>query len=139
MDETNKELIQVVAGVNVKYINDVPHVLLGLKPRGIWEFPGGKIEYKETHPQALEREWMEELGVNITIQEKRFGHVRNGMYDIWFYDVDVDEVFGTQEPTAKEHVEVKYFKLSDLDSGDVKLHMNDTNQVMIKKLILLYR
>ena len=32
-------LIQVVAGVNVKYINNVPHVLLGLKPRGEWEFP----------------------------------------------------------------------------------------------------
>ena len=28
-------LIQVVAGAYVRYINDTPHILLGLKPSGI--------------------------------------------------------------------------------------------------------
>jgi 8-oxo-dGTP pyrophosphatase MutT (NUDIX family) len=138
MDETNRHLIQVVAGINVKHIDNVPYVLLGLKPHGNWEFPGGKIEYKESHSQAMEREWMEELGVNISMEEKRFGHARNGVYDIWFYEVEVDEQ-DNEEPTAKEHVEVEYFNIDDLKSGVIKLNMNKTNRVIMSKVLNKYK
>ena len=49
-------LIQVVAGVNIKYIDNIPFVLLGLKPNGTWEFPGAKVENGESHHEAMERE-----------------------------------------------------------------------------------
>ncbi|MFK7796058.1 MAG: (deoxy)nucleoside triphosphate pyrophosphohydrolase [Aureispira sp.] len=32
-----------------------------------WEFPGGKVEKGETYAAALQREWQEELGVEIRV------------------------------------------------------------------------
>jgi 8-oxo-dGTP diphosphatase len=39
---------------------------MGLK----WEFPGGKVESNETFKEALSREILEELNVNIEIHNK---------------------------------------------------------------------
>jgi 8-oxo-dGTP pyrophosphatase MutT (NUDIX family) len=131
-----KNLIQVVAGINIKYINNIPFVLLGLKPNGTWEFPGGKVENNESHPEAMEREWIEELGVMVGVDDERFGHARNGVYEVWFYEVDIkQDEYQDGEPMSREHVDVKYFRLDEVDG----VELNQINRTMLGKLINKYK
>jgi 8-oxo-dGTP diphosphatase len=37
--------------------------------RGLWEFPGGSVEFGETLAQALQREMHEEYGIEVTVGE----------------------------------------------------------------------
>lgn len=130
-----KDLIQVVAGINIKYVDNIPFVLLGLKPSGIWEFPGGKVNNNESHSGAMEREWIEELGVMVECEDERFGHARNGVYEVWFYEVDIkQDDYQDGEPMSQEHVDVSYFRLDEVDG----IELNAINKAMLNKLANKY-
>jgi len=127
-------LTQVVAGAHIQYLLDEPFILLGLKPNGKWEFPGGKVENNESHQVALEREWIEELNITIQCADRHFGHGRSGQYEIWFYEVEFLNFERNEDPIAKEHIEVKYFSLNEID----ELEMNKVNKTMLNKLVNKY-
>jgi len=38
--------------------------------KGLWCFPGGKVEFGETYQQATKRETMEETGINLALFEE---------------------------------------------------------------------
>jgi 8-oxo-dGTP diphosphatase len=76
------------------------HVLLtrrkeGQKLEGYWEFPGGKIEKGEIPQTCLERELLEELGVEATAGEI----IDESIYE---YDHGLIKLLGI-ETTIKEH------------------------------------
>ena len=106
---------RVVAGICIKYKDNIPHILLGLKPSGHWEFPGGKVKKDETDTNALHREWIEELDADIEVGDF-YVNVENGMYNVHFYKVELskDENDGS-EAIAKEHIEVHWHGLDSLE------------------------
>ena len=106
MQEQNEiKTVDVAAGI---VFNAQGQCLLSSRPEGkpyagYWEFAGGKLERGETALAALQREWREELGVEITWATpwlcKRHAyehaHVR-----IWFFRVAAGDWHG--ELQAKE-------------------------------------
>ena len=59
--------IHVAVGV---IVNARDEVLVAYRPKnkdqgGLWEFPGGKKEKNETIESALEREFLEEIGIKL--------------------------------------------------------------------------
>lgn len=68
-------MIRIVIGV----LKRDDRVLLGLRSsRGsvpnVWEFPGGKVEENESDEQALIREFAEELGIQVVVEERLYQH-----------------------------------------------------------------
>lgn len=67
MSEVKPVPVDVAVGILMKPNGDV---LLGQRPdgkpyAGYWEFPGGKVEAGEAILDALKREFVEELGVEV--------------------------------------------------------------------------
>jgi 8-oxo-dGTP diphosphatase len=116
--KTRAQWIPVVAGV----VHRRREVLVGQRPegplRGVWEFPGGKIETGETPEQALRRELTEELGIDAEIGPLILATTHNysevGIL-LLFYDVK----FWKGSPTAAHHLKLQWVPIDDLKTIDL--------------------
>ncbi|MBR1971302.1 MAG: (deoxy)nucleoside triphosphate pyrophosphohydrolase [Clostridia bacterium] len=109
------EIKIVVAGL----IFDKDKFLVARRPitksrGGLFEFVGGKVEEGETHAEALRREFMEELNLEIKVGEL-FMKVRHTYTDIDIYlYLYMAEIVGG-ELKLMEHSEIKWITKDEID------------------------
>jgi 8-oxo-dGTP diphosphatase len=82
---------------------------------GLWEFPGGKIEGKETPEESLVREIKEELNIDIRVESYFATNVHDyGEFEIKLIAYNAKLIRGELIP--KEHEEIQWVTPKELEN-----------------------
>ena len=114
--------LRVVAAI-IKAVNDKGENIIFATQRGYgelkggWEFPGGKIEDGENPEDALKREIMEELGIEIKVGDM----IDTIEYAYPSFHLSMDCFFAeivSGDLVLKEHEDAKWLTKEELDTVD---------------------
>ncbi|VVB66759.1 ADP-ribose pyrophosphatase [Candidatus Gugararchaeum adminiculabundum] len=117
------QIQEINAGLVVK--NSKGQYLMLERHNGLWEFPGGSIEWGEEPQVAAERECEEESGIRASTEKflcitsatyEKEGKQKHAIYIFYFAKAD-----GDIRP-SHEHRQAKWFNLSELEY--LKLALN---------------
>lgn len=111
----SKKNINVVAG----FIYKDKKFLICQRPAGkaralLWEFAGGKVEPGENHAKALQREFMEELAVEIEVGDLFYSHsheYEDITVNLYIYHAKIAS--GTIQKL--EHKDIKWISSKEID------------------------
>lgn len=104
----------VVAAAILRRVGEQTELLLARCRTGEWELPGGKVEPRESEHEALRREIVEELGVQVTAGRRLGAPVDLGDgLELRCLTATVDP--GQGPARATEHTELRWVTVDGLD------------------------
>lgn len=114
-------------------------VLMGRRPEsgnlaGLWEFPGGKIEFGESPEKALFRELKEELDIEADVGSLKFAVTHNygeTCVLILFYEV----VSWRGQPKCAHHTEIRWMNAAEIPG----LSLPDANRIVLDRVVSLLK
>lgn len=126
-----EDVTEIVKRVKVLIINSSNEVLLGYSHND-YQFPGGHVEEGETLLETVNREVMEEVGINLNVKElepfaKMIGYYKdwptkgkNRKIEIYYYEVKTDEKPNLDNLHLTEHEKdggfcLKYIPLENIE------------------------
>lgn len=88
--------------------------------KGCWEFPGGKIEKEESAEEAIERELLEELNVEVTDLTKKASIVYSYSFEEISFEVFVAKLRSSKNRIElKDHDEITWVDPENLENHDL--------------------
>ena len=129
---TDSDMTEVVKRVKVLLVNSNNDVLLGYSYNN-YQFPGGHVEENETLVQAVNREILEETGIELNITNIEpfacaIGYYKdwpaegkNRKIEIYYYEVKTDEKPNLENTDYTENekdgnFELRYIPLLDVEN-----------------------
>jgi ADP-ribose pyrophosphatase YjhB (NUDIX family) len=107
-------------------INNKRIVLVSNDEIGLYWTPGGRLNDNEDYDNALRREILEELGVEIK-EAKLFSQVSHDYTPVAKYFLV--EVSGDPKPATEEVTKVGWFTKEQIESGEIKVTPNFTKEI----------
>ena len=99
------------------------------KFKGLWEFPGGKVNNGESDKKCLERELKEELGIKTSTGEM-FCEVKHDYHDFRIHLISYYSKIIKGEPKKIEHLELKWVDINLLHNYEFL----EADKPIVKKL-----
>lgn len=112
-------------------------VLLLKRHNGLWEFPGGGVEWGEHPDQTARRETTEECGLEPLglqlIGVSSATYIKDGKEKHSVYIVYKSNTSGTKFVLSGEHTEGGWFKQKDLESMNLALNAKKVLDILTFK------
>ncbi|MBE6153596.1 MAG: NUDIX hydrolase [Firmicutes bacterium] len=129
---TDSDMTEVVKRVKVLLVNSNSEVLLGYSHNN-YQFPGGHVEDNETLIQTVNREVLEETGIELNVTNIKpfacaIGYYKdwpaegkNRKIEIYYYEIKTDEEPNLENTEYTENekdgnFELRYIPLSDVEN-----------------------
>jgi 8-oxo-dGTP diphosphatase len=145
-DNLKRGIDYIGVGVGAIIVNKEGYLFLARRgpkaknERGLWEFPGGSVEFGETLMQALQREMFEEYAIQVSVGElvDVVDHILPEEHQHWVSPTFICQIL-SGEPSIQELekcTEIGWFGVDQVPNEltqITKLNLEHYRQIIAKK------